>query len=215
VTRGAVSPAPVRRPGRVWWLAGLAVAGGLLFTAGLLVEVRCALGHCPRPRVQALLDLDGIGGLPRLFTTGVFAAVAVSAGLAAVRSARSARAWWSAAAVGGVVLAIAKMVSSHSGLEQDDGRTTTLVGGLVVAVVGLSGLWVAGRRADVPGSSPVTAALAVYAVAALGLDQVTAAVHAVTGSPVALAVASFVEEGGEGLAAVAVLAVVSAWGAGR
>jgi hypothetical protein len=215
VTRGAVSRALARRPGRVWWLAGLVVVGGLLFTAGLLVEVRCAVGQCPRPRVRRWLDLDVLGGLPRLFTTWVFVAVAVLAAVAAVRSVSWARVWWAAVAAGGVVLAVAKVVSSHSALEQDGGRVATLVGGVVAAVLGLSGLWVAGRRWSLPGASAVTVALAVYAVAALGLDQVTAGVRAVGGSPVALAVASYVEEGGEGLAAVAVLAVVSAWGPRR
>ena len=63
-----------------------------------------------------------------------------------------------------------------------------------------------------PGVSGVTAALAVYTVAALGLDQVTTGVHALTSSPVALVVAASVEEGGEGLAAVP---VVPAWGPRR
>ena len=47
--------------------------------------------------------------------------------------------------------------------------------------------------------------------AAVGLDQVTAGAR----SPVALAMATYVEEGGEGLAAVAVPGVVSAWGLRR
>jgi hypothetical protein len=116
---------------------------------------------------------------------------------------------------GGVILAVAKVVSSHSALEQDGGRAATLAGGLLVTVVVLSLLWRTGRAWSVAGALPVTVALAVYAAAALGLDQVTAGVRAMSGSPVALAVASFVEEGGEGLAALAVLAAVSAWGSRR
>lgn len=199
---------PTGRPLRARWLIGLAALGGLLFTAGLLVEVRCAVGHCPAPRVQRLFDLDGLGGLPRLFTTGMFVAVAALAALAAARSTRWVRAWWAAVAAVGVVLAVAKAVSSHSTLEQDGGRYVTLVGGVLVTVIGLSVLWWAGRAWSVPAASPVCVALAVYAVAALGLDQVTAAVTKVTSSPVALAVATFVEEGGEAVTALVLLAAV-------
>jgi hypothetical protein len=206
-----VPAVPVQRPGRVRWLAVVVAVGGLPFTAGLLVEVRCAVGECPAPRVHRLLDLDGLWGLPRLFTTGLFLAVAVLAALAAARSSRRVRAWWAAMAAGGVVLAVAKAVSSHSALEQDDGRYATLAGGVLVSAVGLSVLWWAGRAWSVPGAVPVSVALAGYAVAALGLDQVTAAVTKVTSSPVALAVATYVEEGGEGVTALVLLAVVSAW----
>jgi hypothetical protein len=199
---------PTGRPPRARWLIGLTALGGLLFTGGLLVQVWCAVGYCPAPRVQRLFDLDGVGGLPRLFSTGVFAAVAVLAVLAAARSTRWVRAWWAAVGAVGVVLAVAKAVSWHSTLEQDGGRSVTLVSGVLVTVIGLSVLWWAGRAWSVAAASPVCVALAVYAVAALGLDQVTAAVTTVTSSPVARVVATFVEEGGEAVTALVLLAAV-------
>jgi hypothetical protein len=204
-----VAPAvPTGRPGRARWLIGLAALGGLLFTGGLLVEVRCAVGSCPAPWVWRLFDLDGLGGLPRLFTTAVFGIVAVLAGLRSRRAAGRARLWWGAVAAGGVVLAVAKAVSAHSSLEQDDGRVLTLVGGLALTLVALSLLLRLGRRWSVPGALPVSGALAAYAVAALGLDQVTGAVASLSASPVLRAFAVYLEEGGEAVTALVLLAAV-------
>jgi hypothetical protein len=190
------------------WLIAAALLGGVLFTIGLLVEARCAVGRCPRPGVRRLFDLDALGSLPRLFTTAVFVAVGVSALLACRRSAGRRRWWWGALAVVGVGLVVAKAVSVHSSLERDDGRLTTLVVGVVLTVVGLPVLWRAGVRWGVPGALPVTAALAAYAVAALALDQVTAVVSSVTSSYVAEAFAVYLEEGGEAVTALVLLAVV-------
>jgi hypothetical protein len=189
-------------------LVGLAGLGGLLFTVGLLVEVRCAVGRCPGPEVRRLFDLDALGALPRLFTTAVFVVIAVLAGLAGARAAGRVRIWWSVVAAGGVALALAKAVSAHSSLEQDDGRALTLVGGVALTVIGLPLLLWAGLRWSVPGALPVTAALAAYAVAALGLDQVTGAVASVSTSPVLLAFAVYLEEGGEAVTALVLLATV-------
>jgi hypothetical protein len=55
---------------------------------------------------------------------------------------------------------------------------------------------------------PVTGALTAYAVAALGLDQLTGAVASVSASPVALGFAVYLEEGGEAVTALVLLAVV-------
>ena len=199
---------PTGRPGRARWLVSLAALGGLLFTLGLLVEVRCAVGHCPAPGVRRLFDLEAVGALPRLFTTAVFVGVAVTAVLAAGRAPGRGRRWWAFVAAGAVVLAAAKAVSAHSALEQDDGRLLTLVGGVALTVVGLPLLLGTGLRWSVPGAVPVTAALAAYAVAALGLDQVTGAVASVSANPVLLAFAVYVEEGGEAVTALIVLATL-------
>jgi hypothetical protein len=190
---------------------GLAVVGGVLFTAGLLTELRCAVGDWPAPWIQRLFSLDGIGGLPRLFITGVFVAVAVLAGLTATRSPRPVAGWWAGVAAGGVVLAVAKSVSTHSAVEQDDGRYVTLAGGVLLSLLGLVVLWRTGRAWSVRAAWPVTVALAAYAAAALGLDELTALVVAVTHSPVARAVATFIEEGGEAVTALVVLEIVSRW----
>jgi hypothetical protein len=204
-----VAPAvPTGWPGRAGWLIGLAAVGGLLFTGGLLVEVQCAVGQCPASWVWRLFNLDGIGALPRLFTTAVFVAMAALAGLASRRVTGRGQLWWRAVAVGGVLLAVAKAVSAHSSLEQDDGRVLTLVGGLALTLVGLPLLLWAGLRWSVPGALPITGALAAYALAALGLDQVTGVVGSLSTNPVLWAFAVYLEEGGEAVTALVVLATV-------
>jgi hypothetical protein len=193
------------------WVLGLGVLGGVLFTLGLLVRLRCAVGRCPAPHIRQLLDLDAVGSLPRLFTTVLFVAIAVLAARAGVRVSPPARWWWGLVALGAVLLAAAKSVSVHSTAENVDGRWVTLVGGLALTFVGLPALWWAGRRWSVPAAGAVTFALAVYAAAALGLDQVTALVRALFGGPVSLAFATYLEEGGEGVTALLLLAAVVRW----
>jgi hypothetical protein len=87
----------------------------------------------------------------------------------------------------------------------------TLVGGVLVAVVGLPVLWRLGVRWSVPGAGVVTAALAAYAVAALGLDQVTGLIGSLSAEPVLLAFAVCLEEGGEAVTALVLLAAVAQW----
>jgi hypothetical protein len=188
-----------------------AVVGGLLFTAGLLMALRCGAARCPVSPVSRLFDLDRVGGLPRLFTTAVLVAVAVHAALAARRAAGRRAWWWAAVAAGAGLLAAAKAVSTHSALERDDGTVLTLVGGVLLTLVGLPLLWAAGRRWAVPGSGAVAAALAAYAVAALGLDQLTGLVAGVTTRHQLRVLAIFLEEGGEAATALALLAVVARW----
>ncbi len=195
------------------WVLALALVGAAVFAVGFVVQLRCAVGACPDPAVRRLFRLDALGALPRLFTTGLFLAVAVLAALAAWRSLGSARLWWAGVVAGGAVLTVAKAVSSHSALERDDGRFVTLVGAVLATVIGLSLLWWAGRAWSVPGTTPIVLALGLYAAAAIGLDQVT---ETVAGAGlrhpwVPLAVATFVEEGSEAVTALLVLAVVAAW----
>jgi len=211
VTRELVGVAPaaaVARPARGRWLVGLAVLGALLFTAGLLVELRCGVGRCPPPAVQRLFDLDGIGSLPRQFTTAVFAGGTVLAAVAARRSGGRRARWWVLVAAAEALLTVAKAVSTHSAVERQDGVLLTFVGGLLVALLGLAVLWRAGLRWGVPGASLVSGAFAAYAVAALGLDRVTGLVAHLTAQPSALALAVYLEEGGEAVAALALLAAV-------
>jgi hypothetical protein len=204
-----VAPAvPTGWPRRARWVLVLAPVGGLLFTTGLLLEVRCAVGRCAAPGVRRLFDLDALGSLPRLFTTGVFVLVAGLAGLASWRAVRRAGWWWALIAAGAVALAGAKAVSVHSSAEQDGGRLLTLSGGVALTIAGLVLLLWTGLRWSVPGAVPVTGALTAYAVAALGLDQLTGAVGSVSASPVALAFAVYLEEGGEAVTALVLLAVV-------
>jgi hypothetical protein len=187
----------------------LALVGGLVFAVGFVVELRCAVGSCPDPTVRRLFRLDALGALPRLFTTGLFLAVAVLAALAAMRSAERVRLWWAGVVAGGALLTVAKAVSSHSALERDDGRFLTFVGAVLVTALALALLWWAGRAWSVPGTTPIVGALGLYAAAAIGLDQVTWVVGGLHHPWVALAVATFVEEGGEAVTALVLLVVVS------
>ena len=168
---------PTGQPRRARWVVALAGVGGLLFTVGLLVEVRCAVGECPAPWVRRLFELDALGSLPRSFTTAVFAVVAVVAGLAWRRTPGRVGSWWGLVAAVGMALTVAKAVSVHSAAEQDDGRVLTLVVGVALTAIGLPLLLWAGLRWAVPGAAPVCGAMAAYAVAALGLDEVTVAVE--------------------------------------
>lgn len=64
---------PLRRT--AWWVLLLALVAVVLFGAAFAVRVGCGLGPCTAPTVRHLLSLDSVSGLPRLFTTGVLAAV--------------------------------------------------------------------------------------------------------------------------------------------
>jgi hypothetical protein len=191
-----------------WWVAALAVVAVGLFSVGLAVGVRCRLHGCVWSR-DRFFALDAIGGLPRLFTTGLFVAVAVAGWFGARRVAGRARMWWTAVAVVGAVLAVLKLVSTHS-TAKAAAAVATLVGGVALSAVVLTVLWRTARRWGVAAGPPVVVALGVYAFAALGLDAVTgllATLHGSTGA-VLDAVSTFVEELGEALAALLVLAVV-------
>ena len=207
--RGVLTAVGVRETG--WWVLGLGVLGGALFTVALFVRLSCAAHHCASRQVRHLLDLDQVGSLPRLFITALFVAVAMLAARAAARSCRPARWWWVLVALGCAVLAGAKLVSAHSAAEEVDGRTGTLLGGLLLSLVGLPVLWWCGRRWSVPAAGAVTFALALYAAAALGLDQLTALVHHEGSGRISVAVATFVEEGGEAATALLLLSSVARW----
>jgi hypothetical protein len=196
-----------------WWLWLLLGVAVVLFGAGLDVRLRCRLHDgCHWWTRDRFFDLDSLSGLPRLFITGLFVAVAVLAWRARRGSVgRSAR-WWTAVAAIGAALAVLKVVSAHSTAKASS-DVATLVVGVALSVVALGVLWRTARRWDVPAGPSVVVALAVYAFAALGLDAVTGAVSAVGGTTgvVADAVATFVEEFGEALGALVVLAVVWCW----
>lgn len=199
------TPTRVRDDTWLWALAGLALG---LFGVGFVVRWRCTTGACSLGGAEWVFDLDAVGGLPRLFTTGLFVASAVCAGLTAARSTGRRRLWWAAVALVGVGLVFAKLVSAHSVLEGWDGAGQTLVLGSIASLLGLPVLGLVGRAWRVPGSRDVVLALAVYALAALGLDRLTAAVVYADPTPFAMAAATFVEELGEALTALTLLAVL-------
>ena len=193
----------------VWVLLGVAV---VLFGMGLNVRLHCRLHEgCHRSQYR-YFDLDSIGGLPRLFITGLFVALAVLAWRASRRATGRAATWWTVIAAIGAALAVLKLVSAHSAAKAL-ADVPTLVVGVALSGVVLGLVWRTARRWDVQAGPSVVVAFAVYAFAALGLDAVTGAVAAVHGSTgvIADSVATFVEEFGEALGALFVLSVVWWW----
>jgi hypothetical protein len=197
----------------VWWAAGLALLALGLFGAGFVERLRCGRRgrRCPDVPLAQLLDLDAVGGLPRLFTTALFVAVVWQAWRARRSVTGSPGLWWTAVAAVGAGLAVAKAAGVHGTLEEDVPPMPALVLAAGLTAVVLAALTVCGRRWGVAATVPVVLALAVYAASALGLDVLTtAAVQAQerTGR-VTAAAAAFVEELGEALTALLLLVVVA------
>jgi hypothetical protein len=192
-----------------WWVYLLGAFALVLYPIGLVERLRCGLGRCTGSAVERLFDLDGLGGLPRLFVTGLFVTVAVLAWLARRRCVDQPRSWWTAIAGIGALLAVAKLVSAHSAAKQSAPVLTLVIGVLITGVV-LRALVSAGRRWAVPAARPVVVALAVYAAAALGLDAITSLLEASQDHVGVLwaGAATFVEELGEALAAIFVVVSV-------
>jgi hypothetical protein len=192
-----------------WWVFVLAGAALGVFVLGFLVALRCGPRRCHGSLALRLLDLDAVGGLPRLFTTALFLAAALMAWRARRSVEGSAATWWAAVAAVSAGLALAKVVSLHSTLEEEVSPLPTLLGGVSLTVLVLGGLWTTGRRSGV-GARSVVAALAAYALAALGLDQLTGLAAAVQDRVGWLTVsgATFVEELGEALAALLLVVTV-------
>ncbi len=199
------SPHRVRDDTWLWALAGLALG---LFGLGFVVRWRCTVGACSLGGAEWVFDLDAVGGLPRLYTTGLFVASAAVAARIALRSAGVHRLWFAAVALVGAGLVFAKLVSAHSVLEGWDGAGKTLILGSLASLVGLPVLALLGRAWRVPGARGVVLALGLYMLAALGLDVVTGTVVAADPSPLPMAGATFVEELGEALTALVLLAVL-------
>ena len=86
----------------------------------------------------------------------------------------------------------------------------TLLASVLLAAVALVALIVTGRRWDVPAARPLVIALALYAVAALGLDAVTAAAVAAQShvGTLTAAASTFIEEFGEAVTALLLLVTV-------
>jgi len=200
---------PWPRLANSWWVYALGGLALVLYPIGLLTRVRCGLGYCTGSAAEHLLDLDGLDGLPRLFTTGLFVAVCVLGWVGRRRTERPVRRWWAAVAAIGAALALAKLISAHS-VAKASSPTLTLAVGLLLTGIVLARLTVTGRRMGIPATRPVVVALGAYAAAALGLDAVTAAVEAaqVHAGALSAAAATFVEELGEALAALFVVVSV-------
>ena len=193
-----------------WWVFALAGVAIALFPIALVVEVTCGLGRCAGARGwEHLFALDRLGSLPRLYTTGLFVAVAVLASVAARRTDGRPRQWWAGVAVIGLLLAAAKLLSAHSTAKNAAPAITLLVG-VVGTVLALGALAVTGQRWGIAAARPIVLAMALYAVAALGLDTVSVLLVAVQNRAGFLShvAVTFAEELGEALAALFLLVTV-------
>jgi len=203
-----LSPWPRLRD--AWWVLALAALAIALYPIALVVAVRCGLGRCAGAGGwERLFALDAVGSLPRLYTTGLFAAVAVLGAVVVRRTVGRPRTWWAGVAVIGVLLAVAKLLSAHSTAKSASPAATLLVG-VVGTVLALGALTVAGRRWGIAAARPVVLAMALYAVAALGLDVVSVLLVAAQDRVGLLShvAVTFAEELGEALAALFLLVTV-------
>src|SRR4051794_23593056 len=205
---------PWPRLRETWWVYALAVTLVGLYSVALMERLRCRFAGRCGGAVAHVLDLEAVGGLPRLVTTALFVVTAVIAWGACLRSSGLRALWWAAVGVVAAALSVLKLVSAHS-VAKADSVVLTLLGSVLVTVVVLGALVALGRRWGVPAAGPVVLALAVYACAALGLDVVTWAVAAVQSHAGALSAAAtaFVEELGEALTALTLLVTVRWQGA--
>jgi hypothetical protein len=142
-----------------------------------------------------------------MYVAGLFAAAAVAALIAATRI-PGRRGWWAAVGLVGAGISVVKAGGTvHAAAMHGLSRTVGSAGAQVVAAL-LAGavvgtLWYL-ARAERRDRLRVLGSLAFYAVAAVGLSAVSADV----GGARAATVATFVEESGEALAAVAFLLAV-------
>jgi hypothetical protein len=202
------APSPWPRLADAWWVYLLGAIELVLFPFGLIARARCSVGQCHGSWLDHAVDLDAIGGLPRLMITGLFVGVAVLGWRASRRTEGTTRLWWGVIAGLGALLALAKLISVHSTAKQDS-PVLTLVVGVALAAAALGSLAVAGRRWEIAGARPIVVALGAYAAAAIGLDAVGSAVLAAHPDAVLVgAFCTFVEELGEAMTALLVVVAV-------
>jgi hypothetical protein len=201
-----IAPQPVRNARRraiPLPPVGVALAAGavLLETSGFVVRLDGATGQTAR-----LLSMDAPLSLPRLYVTALFLAAAIAAVTAAARL-PGRRAWWLAvAAVAGAIASVKGGGTIHAqamnALQQAVGARAALLLSVAAAVAVVAGLWTF-TRTERRDRRRVLGTLALYALASVGLSEISAVV------PAALAAtATFLEESGEALAGVAFLIAV-------
>jgi hypothetical protein len=148
--------------------------------------------------------MDAPLSLPRMFVTALFAAAACAA-LAAATQIPGRRTWWTTVGVMAAGIATVKgggtiHVRAMSALRHAVGGTGALLASIVLAgaVLGVLGFVSRAERRD---RRRILGVLSLYAVASVGLSAVSAAAS----GPFWTAAATYVEESGEALAAVAFL----------
>lgn len=158
-----------------------------------------------------LLSMDQPLSLPRMYITGIFAAAALAAFLGASRL-TGRRSWWIGVGVVAAVIAEVKgggtvHVRTLRALGVAGHPVLAILGSVAVAVAVLAGLWWLSRteRRD---RRRVLSAFGLYAIASVVLSGVSSLLGQSLGASTWTAAATFVEESGEAVGAVAVLIAV-------
>lgn len=187
----------------------LAVAAVLLMTSGYLLRLTGSTGT-----TADVLSMDAPYSLPRMYVALLFAAAALAA-VAGAGSIPGRRTWWVAVGlVAGGIAAVKAGSTVHSdalhALEGAVGGGAAVVVSAAAAAAVVAALWFL-SRSERRDRRRILSVLALYAVAAVGLSALSSVTAAAYGevSNVAIA-ATFVEESGEALAAVAFLIAVLA-----
>ncbi|WP_249932958.1 hypothetical protein [Blastococcus sp. CCUG 61487] len=182
-------------------LAALAVA---LETVGFVVRLRGDSGP-----VATAFSMDAPYSVPRLFVAVLFAVAAIAA-VAGASQLPGRRAWWlGVGLVAGLIATVKAGSTVHadamSSLSDAVGEAGALAISVAAAAAVVAVLWFLSRteRRD---RRRVLGVLALYAVASVGLSAISAAVSS-SGANIAAA-ATYLEESGEALAAVAFLVAV-------
>ena len=184
-------------------LAALAVA---LETSGYVSRLNGSRGATAQ-----LLSMDAPFSLPRLFVAALFAAAALAA-VAGAGALPGRRTWWLAVGlVGGVIAAVKAGSTVHA--EALTSLSGAVGSSLAIAVSGAVAAVVVGTlfflsRTERRDRRRVLSVLALYAVASVGMSAVSGWAGAYGSQWVTTA--TFIEESGEALAAVAFLMAVLA-----
>jgi hypothetical protein len=159
-----------------------------------------------------VLAMDLPLSVPRMYITALFAAAALAAFLGGAR-ATGRRTWW--VAVGGVAAVVAEVkgggtvhVRALEALGVRERPVVAAVGSAFVVGVVLASLWWL-SRSERRDRRRVLVAFALYGMASVGLSAISSIVgQSVGGASAWTAAATFVEESGEVVGAVAVLIAV-------
>lgn len=182
-------------------LVVLAVA---LETSGYVARLTGAGGESGH-----LLSMDAPLSLPRMFVALLFGAAAFAA-FAGAGTIPGRRTWWTAVGVIAAGIAIVKAGGNiHAwalrALASAVGDAAALAVSVAAALVVVAGLWFLSRKEE-RDRRRMLSVLVLYAVAAVGLSAVSSLVAGAYGGASSwAAAATFVEESGEALAAVAFL----------